>query len=140
RLYLCKIEQLQVSDGDHPSKSAATFHRIRRHIEQVYLKAQTIEEIASQCEVTPVYLSRLFNRFAECGAYQYLMRLKMNHAAGLLLNDSMKVREVAEELGFNDPFQFSRAFKRVYGVPPKQLLLSARQASDGKTDDEEGSV
>ncbi|MDA8743960.1 AraC family transcriptional regulator [Rubripirellula amarantea] len=122
RLLFLKIEQLHHSDGGDRSKAYETYQRIRGHIEANCLSVNTIEEIARQCEVTPVYLSRLFNRFSECGAYQYLLRLKMNHAAGLLLNEAMLVRDVAERLGFADPFQFSRAFKRVYGVPPKQLI------------------
>ena len=126
RLLLLKVEKLHHSDGGDRSKAFETFHRVRHYIELNCLSVNTIEEIARQCEVTPVYLSRLFNRFSECGAYQYLLRLKMNHAAGLLLNESMLVRDVAEQLGFTDPFQFSRAFKRVYGVPPKQLIDSRK--------------
>lgn len=44
----------------------------------------------------------------------------MNDAAELL-DEGLLVKEVAERLGFADAFQFSRAFKRVHGVPPGRL-------------------
>ena len=46
----------------------------------------------------------------------------MNRAAEMLLEDRLLIKEVAKQLGFSDPFQFSRAFKGVYGIPPKQLV------------------
>lgn len=46
----------------------------------------------------------------------------MNHAADLLQNSQRMVKEVAEELGFSDPYNFSRAFKRVFRVYPGHLL------------------
>ena len=81
---------------------------------------RTVEELALECGVTQVHVSRLFQRFAQTGAYQFLLRLKMNDAAELLDN-GLLVKEVAERLGFADAFQFSRAFKRVQGVSPTRF-------------------
>jgi AraC-like DNA-binding protein len=49
----------------------------------------------------------------------------MNHAAQLL-DTGLLVKETAARLGFADAFQFSRAFKRIHGVPPIHLLASRR--------------
>jgi AraC-like DNA-binding protein len=54
------------------------------------------------------------------------MRQKMNRATELLLDGGLLVKQVAEELGFGDAFQFSRAFKRVYGLPPERFMKQAR--------------
>jgi AraC-like DNA-binding protein len=54
--------------------------------------------------------------------YRFLMRLKMSHAASLLLNPDALVKEVAYELDFSDPFHFSRSFKSVYGVSPERFM------------------
>ncbi|MCO8122463.1 AraC family transcriptional regulator [Stieleria sp. TO1_6] len=118
---LLKIKQLALPPQSDLPQSYATYQRIRRHIEQHYLQLHSIAEVAEQCDVTAVYLSRLFNRFGDCGAYQFLLRRKMNDAAGLLMNEGLLVKDVAKRLKFADAFQFSRAFKRVYGIPPKQL-------------------
>ena len=39
-------------------------------------------------------------------------------AAELLVNDRVKIKEVAAALGFNNPANFGKAFKRWYGVSP----------------------
>lgn len=120
-LILLKLQQLRVPNVDGPPASYATFERVRQHVDEHFLTIRSAQQLATRCDVTPVHLSRLFSRFADCGAYQYLMRSKMNFAAGLLMNDGLLVKEVAHRMGFRDAFQFSRAFKRVYGVAPVRL-------------------
>lgn len=126
-----KVAQLRLPEGTSVPRSFATFERIRRHIDERYLLLQSIQDVAEECQVTPVYLSSLFGRFSECGAYQYLQRRKMNYAAGLLMNEGLQVQEVAQRLGMLDAFQFSRAFKRVFGIPPSQLC--GKVSSDQRT-------
>ena len=121
-LMMQKIRQRRLPVGTSLPQSYETYERVRRHIEERFLDLQTAQDVADECDVTAVYLSRLFGRFSDCGAYQYLMRRKMNYAAGLLMNEGLLVKEVAFRMGFPDAFQFSRAFKRVYGIPPSQLI------------------
>ena len=120
-LLMLKVRQLSLPKGSVLPQSYSTYERIRRHIEKRFLHLHTAQDVANECNVTAVYLSRLFGRFSDCGAYQYLMRRKMNYAAGLLMNEGLLVKEIARRMEFNDAFQFSRAFKRVYGIPPSQL-------------------
>lgn len=117
RLLLLKIQEHTVPGRGSVPQSFRTYERLRAHIEAHYLRLHSVEDAAGECGVTPVHLSRLFGRFAQSGAYQFLIRLKMNHAAGLLEN-GCSVKEAGALLGFADAFQFSRAFKRVHGVPP----------------------
>jgi AraC-like DNA-binding protein len=126
RLLLLKIEQRAISGGQHMPRSFATYERVRRHVERHFTRLHTVEDISRQCHVAPAYISRLFRRFNGTGAYHFLLRLKMNRAAELLLEDRLLVKQVAARLGFADAFQFSRAFKRVYGVSPTRLLESIR--------------
>jgi len=129
RLLLLKIQQNAVPGGRSVPRSFTTYERLRRYIEQHYLRLGTVDEIASENHVTSVHVSRLFRRFGQTGAYQFLLRLKMNHAAELL-DSGFLVKETAAQIGFADAFQFSRAFKRVHGVPPAALHAS-RQAAGG---------
>lgn len=122
RVFLQKIQQRTVSSRDGESSEAfQTFEMARRLIEERFLEFRTVEEVASEIGFSPIYLSRLFKRFAGSGAYRYLLRLRMNYAAELILERGLKVSAVAERLQYSDAFQFSRAFKRVYGVPPSSL-------------------
>ena len=132
RLLLLKIRQRAVKSGRIELPSFTTYQRLRRHMETHFSRLHTVEEVARECHVTPIYASRLFQRYGRTGAYQFLLRLRMNRAAEMLLNEGLLVKQVAAQLGFADAFQFSRALKRVYGVPPKTLLESTmRQVQDG---------
>ena len=94
----------------------ATYQRCRQHIQAQHLRLRTQAQIARECHVDPAYLCRLFRRYDHQTPYQFLMRLKMNLAAERLQDPGTLVKQVAAELGFDDPFHFSRAFKSVFGV------------------------
>jgi AraC-like DNA-binding protein len=97
----------------------ATYQRCRQHIQAQHLRLRTLAQIARECHINPAYLCRLFGRYDHQSPYQYLLRLKMNLAAERLRDPGLLVKQVAAELGFSDPFHFSRAFKSVFGVPPE---------------------
>ena len=66
---------------------------------------------ASATWIRPI-CAGLFRRYDHQTPYQFLMRLKMNLAAERLQNPGVLVKQVATELRFDDPFHFSRAFKK----------------------------
>lgn len=123
---LLKISERALPGGKAEPRALATYQRAKRWIEEHYLRAGTAEEVAEACHVDTAYLCRLFQRFGHTTPYRFLMRQKMNRATELLLDKGMLVKEVAAELGFGDAFQFSRAFKRVYGLPPERFVRHAR--------------
>ena len=49
----------------------------------------------------------------------------MNRAAVMLLETNSSVSQIAIELSFNDPFYFSKVFKKLYGISPKEYRKSA---------------
>lgn len=103
------------------SPAYATYQRCRQHIEANCMRLTGLPQIARQCHVVPAYLCRLFRRYDHQTPYQYLMRLKMNVAADRLRNPGVLVKQVAAELGFDDPFHFSREFKSVLGLSPEKF-------------------
>ena len=98
--------------------SFTTFQRCRQHIGQHALRLQSLGQIADECHVNQAYLCRLFQRFDHSSPYQYLLRMKMNHAAERLQQTGMMVKQVADESGFSDPFHFSRVFHSILGLSP----------------------
>jgi AraC-like DNA-binding protein len=96
----------------------STYQHCRSHIERYFLQLKTLKQIAAECHANNAYLCRLFRRYDRQSPYQYLLRLKMNHAAERLQRSDVLVKQVAEETGFSDPFHFSRLFKGVFGLSP----------------------
>jgi AraC-like DNA-binding protein len=114
---------LKIADSRAPlARSDAlafnTYQRAHRHIQDHFRRLKSLNQISADCRLDNAYLCRLFRRFDHQSPYQYLQRLKMNQAADLLRKPGALVKQVAEEVGFADPFQFSRAFKRVFGTSP----------------------
>ena len=101
------------------SAAFATFQRCRQHIRSHCGQLTSLEQVARECHIDRAYLCRIFQRYARQTPYQYLLRLKMNLAAERLQDPATLVREVAFELGFVDPFHFSRVFKRLFGLSPE---------------------
>ena len=119
---IMKIAERAVPYAVEESRALATFHRAKHWIERHYVHLRTVEQAAQACHIEVAYLSRLFQRFGHTTPYRFLMRLKMNRATELLVDDGMLVKEVAAKLEFADAFHFSRVFKRVYGLPPGRFI------------------
>ena len=119
RCLALKIAESRTPLNGAGNLSFATFQACQQHIQTHFIELKTLAQIARQCHVHRVYLCRLFQRYNHQSPYQYLMRLKMNHAAECLREPGAMVKQVAEQVGFADPFHFSRAFKAVLGLSPK---------------------
>ncbi len=122
RLLLLKIAVLAIPDTETDPRALMTYQRCRVQIEQKFLELDSLAGIAQVCRVDPAYVCRLFRRFDHQSPYHYLLRLKMNRAAELLMSSQLLVKEVAEKLGFSDPYHFSRVFKSVHHISPVQFV------------------
>lgn len=120
---LLECVSLKIAKASGPVKGTetlafATYQRCRRRIEQGYPNLTNLEQVSTECGADKAYLCRLFRRYDQQSPYQFLLRLKMNHAAERLQEAGLLVKQAAEEVGFADPFHFSRVFRRTLGVSP----------------------
>jgi AraC-like DNA-binding protein len=102
----------------HPPE---TFIRCRDYLLAHYPEVRGLAEAARHCHVTPEYFSRLFRRHAGQTAARFLAGLRANHAAKLLLRSNITVKAAAHAVGFDDPYHFSRVFKRIHGQSPRHF-------------------
>lgn len=118
---IMKIADNAVPHGPAHTVAIATYQRCRQFIEENHLRVHSLAEVAAACHVDSAYLCRLFKRFRRQTPFQYLQNLKMNRAVELLQDGACSVKQTAQELGFNDPYNFSRSFKRIFGIAPRQM-------------------
>jgi AraC-like DNA-binding protein len=78
-----------------------------------------VEDLAAAAGCSLATLHRLFSQYRECSPGQWLARQRAEHAATLLRTTTLKIHEIAPRVGMEDPFQFSRFFKRMTGCAPK---------------------
>ncbi len=88
------------------------------YLRQNYSRAIGVEDLARQTGISRSYLYRAFQSEFQCSPSTYLTRYRIQRACQLLRHSSLSVSTVAASVGYEDPFYFSRAFKREMGVSP----------------------
>ena len=126
RLLLDRVEQLSSRANRQQEQAQMTFQRCRSYISHNFRKIRSIGEVARHCGVHRAYLAQLFTRFAQTTPSQLINHYKMNAAAKLLLEGDLLVKEIAAEVGFDDPLYFSHTFKKFFGVSPRTFAERAR--------------
>ena len=119
KILLLKLSENALPATERSGQSYANFNRCHNYIKENFLELFSLYDIAESCNIDQGYLCRLYKRYDHQTPYQHLVRLKMNHALALLNIPGKMVKEIASELGFEDPFNFSRSFKRIFGVSPQ---------------------
>ena len=81
-----------------------------------------LNEVAAVFGLSPNYLSALFKKTCNIGFSEYITQKKVARAKTLLLEQDMKIYEVADQLGFESAFYFSKVFKKVEGISPREYM------------------
>ena len=86
-------------------------------LQQNIHRALTLDEMAEHAQMSKSHFSRLFRKQTGYSPIDYFIRLKMQHAC-MLLSTRVSIREIALQLGYDDPYYFSHSFKLVIGCAP----------------------
>ncbi|MCY9512610.1 response regulator transcription factor [Paenibacillus apiarius] len=91
-----------------------------QYVQEHYAEELKLEDIAGHVYVTPNYFSRVFKQ--ETGEHftEWLNKFRVEKAKPLLRDVSLKVYEVAEQVGYNDYKYFAHIFKKYTGTTPKE--------------------
>jgi len=131
RIYFQKLHECP--DGavrEESPRSLASYLRARAFLEREFQRLGRAEDAAHELGMAPETLCRLFQHYARTTPYQLLLTLRLNLAVDLLLGTDLLVKQVAERAGFDDPFHFSRVFKRrVNGMSPVAFQRLYRRTS-----------
>ena len=123
---LLKIEELAGFSGPRGAITEENFLRCKALIEAQAARLGNLGDITRAVGVEASHLCRLFRRYQGLSPYQYLLHRKMALAAELLMDPAALVKEAAGHVGFADPYHFSRCFKKVHRVAPKEFQRSLK--------------
>ena len=100
------------------------------HIETHLGSPLRVADVAAAVGYSVYHFCRTFNQVTHHTPYDYIVRRRLAQAAGALLDSDPGGRrntlDVALEYGFNGPETFSRAFRRAYGISPRQARKAGR--------------
>ena len=95
-----------------------TVNRAISYIREHYQEVISLEEMAGRLEITPEYLSTLFNREMGINFSTFLKKFRISQAKRLLKGSEMKIYEVANAVGYSDSKYFNRVFREEVGISP----------------------
>ncbi len=101
---------------------ANVIHSVQKYIQAHIEEKLSLNDIAAVFGLSPNYLSVLFKKTCSIGFSEYISHMKINKAKSMLLEQNMKIYEVAEHLGFESAFYFSKVFKKVEGISPREYI------------------
>jgi AraC-like DNA-binding protein len=79
----------------------------------------SLKEMADFSGLSVSHYSFIFKKKTGFPPLEYFNHLKIQLACQYLLFSEMKIKDIGEMLGINDPYYFSRSFRRIMGVSPK---------------------
>lgn len=90
------------------------------YIEQNFQNNITIEDIAAICGINRSYFGKIFRNSIGRSPQEFLMNYRMVKATELLKLTSLSIAEIGSAVGYENQLHFSRAFKTIYGVSPRE--------------------
>ena len=123
---LCELRKEQPDGNKEKNIHSSGLRELMTRIKAAPAKEWEIEEIARGFHLSPSHFRRLFREEAGVPFRQFCLGCSMDFAAKLIRESNTPLKAVAEVCGGSDVFQFSRHFKRHYGVPPGRYRLQVR--------------
>ena len=90
------------------------------YIEQNFQNDISVESIASFCGLNRTYFGRIFKETVGKSPQQFLLSYRMSKAAELLKLTGLSISDIGNAVGYPNQLHFSRAFKNVYGLSPRE--------------------
>lgn len=134
-IYLSEVLELDILMGNNISMSRTERTAIteaKRIIDSQLAFAPSCEELSRMVHLSMTKLTRGFSSFYGMPIHQYIIEQRLAQAAQLLLEGDWNVSEVATIVGYGKASNFAAAFKKRYGVVPKNYRESRFDSTKNK--------
>lgn len=85
-----------------------------------FARKLTARDVARRVATSPRQLQRAFQENGGSSFRTHLAQIRMAHARSLVETTDLSVREIADRVGYREPSQFTKAFKRAHGITPTE--------------------
>ena len=104
-----------------PDTERHLYHPLQKLAEEIRRNPQLdwdMEKEAQNIGISVAYLRKLFTVYFNCAPHNYILECRIQRATELLMYQKISIVNVAEQAGFQDPYYFSRIFKKRKGLSP----------------------
>jgi AraC-like DNA-binding protein len=115
------LQELERLTSDPLPNASAIPLELRRMM--VYIREHVhgpirIDELIGLTQLSAATIGRLFRAHLECSPMTWVEEMRLRKAEELLRSSRVSISEAARSVGFDDPYYFSRVFKKVRGISP----------------------
>lgn len=118
--FIGKEDKQENEQGDSENQFVK---RAEEYIYEHYMEQITLNDIADCLGVSKGYVSTLFTQNKQCGFVDYLNYVRVERACSYLEQNYLKIYEIAYRVGFRDEKYFSKVFKKIKGMSPKEYRM-----------------
>ncbi len=103
-------------------RRAQTVAQIQEYICHNLSKPLSLNDVAAVFNFSPNYLSQLFSQNGESSFVEFVTATRINTAKELMATTDLKIYEISERVGFESSSYFSKVFKKLEGVSPREYM------------------
>jgi AraC family transcriptional regulator, regulatory protein of adaptative response / methylphosphotriester-DNA alkyltransferase methyltransferase len=97
------------------------FHEAAEIVDREFAADLSLDDIARRVASSRRQLQRAYAEIGQTTFRDHLTRVRMQKAAEMLSTRTLTVREVAHRVGYRQPAQFAKTFRRHHGAPPSSF-------------------
>lgn len=117
---LC-INLMKSISGKRLDAAQLLFEKARDYIDENYHDQElNVQRVSDHLFISPSYLCLIFKKKADETFLKYVMKIRLEKAKEMLLDNSNKIADVAEKVGYPDVSYFSYFFKKNTGLSPRE--------------------
>lgn len=112
-------ESTQESSEDEEQKNRFV-KQAQEYMKEHYNEELSLQEVAEKVGISAGYLSTMFTQNLNCSFVDYLNQIRIDRACVYLEQNYLKNYEIAYKVGFKDDKYFSKVFRKIKGMSPKE--------------------
>ena len=104
----------------HENAEPPVITRAKEYIHEHQTEELSLGQVARAVNTSTFYFCKMFKKITGINFTDYLSRVRIEKSKNLLLNPSLRVSEIAFEVGFQSLTHFNRVFKKILGQSPTE--------------------
>lgn len=119
--YKLFLDVMELTSAKKNARIDSTIDYVKRYIYKHYADANlSVSSIANHLQLSPSYLSAIFSQYASENIKSLISNYRIKRACELMEDPALKLTDICDAIGFDDPHYFSKVFKKNVGITPTE--------------------